>query len=141
MFNQLSPGHYLIAKRGNVTVKRYWDVGYPKANAAHPHISETECIETVRSMLDEAIRLRMRADVPVGCYLSGGVDSSSVLGMASRYAEGKFTAFTIAFDHPDFDESGPARRMAEFAGAEFRPIAVKGPISPTFSTNLSGKAR
>ena len=123
---QLSPGHYLIAQRGKVTVKRYWDVGYPKANAAHPHTSETECIETVRSMLDEAIRLRMRADVPVGCYLSGGVDSSSVLGMASRYAEGKFTAFTIAFDHPDFDESGPARRMAEHAGAEFRPIAVKG---------------
>ena len=123
---QLSPGHYLIARRGSVTVKRYWDVGYPKANAAHSHTSETECIETVRSILDEAIRLRMRADVPVGCYLSGGVDSSSVLGMASRYAEGKFTAFTIAFDHPDFDESGPARRMAEFAEAEFRPIAVKG---------------
>jgi len=123
---QLPPGHYLIAKRGSVTVKRYWDVDYPKASAVHPHVSETECIETVRSMLDEAIRLRMRADVPVGCYLSGGVDSSSVLGMASRYADGKFTAFTIAFDHPDFDESGPARRMAEHAGAEFRPIAVKG---------------
>ncbi len=122
---QLSPGHYLIAKRGNVTVKRYWDVGYPKANSVHPQISETECIEAVRSMLDEAIRLRMRADVPVGCYLSGGVDSSSVLGIASRYSEGKLTAFTIAFDHPDFDESGPARRMAEFAGAEFRPIPVK----------------
>ena len=124
--NQLSPGHYLLAKRGKVTVKRYWDVGYPRANAVHPHVSETDCIETVRSMLDEAIRLRMRADVPVGCYLSGGVDSSSVLGMASRYAEGKFTAFTIAFDHPDFDESGPAMRMAEFAGADFHPIAVKG---------------
>ncbi|MBK8304383.1 MAG: asparagine synthase C-terminal domain-containing protein [Chloracidobacterium sp.] len=77
-------------------------------------------------MLDESIRLRMRADVPVGCYLSGGVDSSSVLGMARRYSAGKFTAFTIAFDHPDFDESGPAKRMAEFAGADFRPIPVKG---------------
>lgn len=123
---QLPPGHYLTAKRGTVTIKRYWDVGYPRANAIHRHVSEPECIETVRALLDEAIRLRMRADVPVGCYLSGGVDSSTVLGMASRYADGKLTAFTIAFDHPDFDESGPAKRMAEFAGAEFRPIAVTG---------------
>ncbi len=123
---QLSPGHYLIAKRGSVTIKRYWDVDYPKANAAHPHISETECVDNVRNLLNESIRLRMRADVPVGCYLSGGVDSSSVLGMARRYSAGKFTAFTIAFDHPDFDESGPAKRMAEFAGADFRPIPVKG---------------
>lgn len=123
---QLSPGHYLIATREGITFKRYWDVSYPRTKAANVHRSESECIATLRSMLDEAIRLRMRADVPVGCYLSGGVDSSSVLGMASRYSNGKFTAFTIAFDHPDFDESGPARRMAEFAGAEFRPIRVKG---------------
>jgi asparagine synthase (glutamine-hydrolysing) len=123
---QLPPGHYLIAKRGTVAVRRYWDVDYPKANAGSAHTSEAECIENVRSLLDEAVSLRMRADVPVGCYLSGGVDSSSVLGIASRYSEGKFTAFTIAFDHPDFDESAPARAMAEFAGAEFRPIAVKG---------------
>jgi asparagine synthase (glutamine-hydrolysing) len=123
---QLPPGHYLTAKRGAVAVRRYWDVDYPKANAGSAHTSEAECIENVRSLLDESVRLRMRADVPVGCYLSGGVDSSSVLGIASRYSVGKFTAFTIAFDHPDFDESAPARAMAEFAGAEFRPIAVKG---------------
>lgn len=123
---QLPPGHYLTSRKGVVSVHKYWDVDYPKADAVHPHISEHECIENVRYLLDESIRLRMRADVPVGCYLSGGVDSSAVLGMASRYSAGKLTAFTIAFDHPDFDESGPARRMAEFAGADFRPIPVKG---------------
>jgi asparagine synthase (glutamine-hydrolysing) len=123
---QLPPGHYLIAKRGTVAVRRYWDVDYPKANSATAHTSTVECIENVRTLLDESIRLRMRADVPVGCYLSGGVDSSSVLGIASRYSTEKVTAFTIVFDHPDFDESAPAKAMAEFAGAEFRPIAVKG---------------
>ncbi len=122
---QVPPGYYLIARKGNVTVKRYWDVDYPKADVVHPHVSAPECIENFRNLLDESIRLRMRADVPVGCYLSGGVDSSSVLGMARKYTD-KFTAFTIAFDHPDFDESDPARRMAEFAGAEFRSIPVKG---------------
>ncbi|MBL8182582.1 MAG: asparagine synthetase B, partial [Blastocatellia bacterium] len=69
---QLPPGHCLIARKGVVTIKRYWDVEYPFADGCHPHISETECIESVRNLLDESIRLRMRADVPVGCYLSGG---------------------------------------------------------------------
>ena len=89
---QLPPGHYMIAKRGAVTVRRYWDVDYPRANAPTAHTSEAEYIENVRNLLDESVRLRMRADVPVGCYLSGGVDSSSVLGIASRYSQGKFTA-------------------------------------------------
>lgn len=123
---QLPPGHYMIAKRGSVSIKRFWDVNYQKAKTPHPHVSVSECIEKVRELLDESVRLRMRADVPVGCYLSGGVDSSSVLGMAARYSAGKITAFTIAFDHRDFDESGPARRMAEHVGAEFRPTQVKG---------------
>ncbi len=122
---QVPPGHYLTARHGSLTIKRYWDVDYPRANAPHQHISESDCIEKVRYMLDEAVQLRMRADVPVGFYLSGGVDSSAVLGLAAARAENKLTAFTIAFDHPDFDESLPARLTAEFANADFSPISVK----------------
>lgn len=121
---QVPPGHYLIARRGSVAIKRYWDVNYPRAKEQTPHKSETECIEQVRHLLDEAVRLRMRADIPVGSYLSGGVDSSSVLGLAGVHSTHKPTAFTIAFDHPDFDESASARLTAEFVGAQFRPVAV-----------------
>ncbi|MGC2239194.1 MAG: asparagine synthase (glutamine-hydrolyzing) [Pyrinomonadaceae bacterium] len=122
---QVPPGHYLIAKRGKILVKKYWDVNYPRANERTSHILGTECIEQVRHLLDEAVSLRLRADVPVGSYLSGGVDSSSVLGLASFHSRQKPTAFTIAFDHPDFDESASARMTAEFVGAPFHPVVVK----------------
>ncbi len=121
---QVPPGHYLRAHRGEVKIERYWDINYPKKTKKTPHSSDEEIIESVREQLDEAVRLRMRADVPVGCYLSGGVDSSSVLGLARRHAKGKVTAFTIAFDHQDYNEAASARRTAEFAGAAFHPVKV-----------------
>lgn len=122
---QVPPGHYLIAKGGAVVaIKRYWDVDYPQASAPTSHKPGEECIEEVRRLLDEAVSLRMRADVAVGSYLSGGIDSSSVLGLAAAHANPKPTAFTIAFDHPDFDESASARLTAEFVGSPFHPVRV-----------------
>ena len=121
---QVPAGHYLVARAGTVEVACYWDVNYPRANDPAHHQSEGECIERLRSFLGEAVRLRMRADVPVGCYVSGGVDSSSVLGMASSQSPGKVAAFTVAFDHADFNESAMARRTAAHVGADFLPVPV-----------------
>jgi len=66
----------------------------------------------------------MRADVPVGCLLSGGLDSSSVLGLAATHSDKPVAAFTIAFDHSDYDESAGAREMVRHAGADLRIVAV-----------------
>ncbi len=120
---QVPPGHVLVARTGSVRLKSYWDVNYPRAGSSE-HLSENDCIEQTRALLDEAVRLRMRADVPVGCYVSGGVDSSSVLGIARRHANDNVAAFTIAFDHPAFDESESARKTAAHLGSEFWPIPV-----------------
>ncbi len=125
---QVPAGHYLLATRGGVRVERYWDADYPRAEMATDLDSEEACVPRVRALIEECVRLRMRADVPVGCYLSGGVDSSAVLGMAAAYhpkSGGRsVAAFTIAFDHPAFDESASARRSAAHAGADFHPVAV-----------------
>lgn len=121
---QVPAGHYLVAAHGATSITCYWKVDYPRAKEETPHKSERECIETLRVLLEETVRLRMRADVPVGCYVSGGVDSSSVLGIASKQSPGRVAAFTVAFDHADFNESAMARRTADYLGADFLPVPV-----------------
>src|SRR5262249_57516083 len=74
---------------------------------------------------EEAVRLRLRADVPVGCYLSGGLDSCAVLGLAAKHRPDPIRAFTLTFDRPEYDEGEIAREMAAKAGAEFFPIAIR----------------
>src|SRR5437667_8366940 len=77
-----------------------------------------------RHALEEAFRIRLRADVPVGCYLSGGLDSCAVLGLAAKHHSDPIRAFTLTFDHADYDEEREAREMAAKVGAEFYPIPI-----------------
>ncbi|HET8646369.1 MAG TPA: asparagine synthase (glutamine-hydrolyzing), partial [Vicinamibacteria bacterium] len=121
---QVPPGHYLEAEGASERLVRWWDLDYPPA-APRPWTGEEEAaaVERLRAALDESVRLRLRADVPVGCYLSGGVDSSAVLGLAARHA-GVLKAFTVAFDQDGYDESPLAEESARRAGAEWCPIRV-----------------
>src|SRR5262249_38187956 len=118
------PGHYLLATGGQVRLFRYWDFAYPAAGAARPDSAGAEYAERFRHALDEAVRLRLRADVPVGCYLSGGLDSCAVLGLAARHLSEPIRAFTLTFDRADYDEGAIAREMAAHAGADFQPIPI-----------------
>jgi asparagine synthase (glutamine-hydrolysing) len=119
------PGHYLLASGGQVRLIRYWDFDYPPAAGGPPAGTDAEYAERFRHALDEAVRLRLRADVPVGCYLSGGLDSCSVLGLAAKHHPEPIRAFTLTFDRADYDEGAIAREMAAHAGADFRPIPVR----------------
>jgi asparagine synthase (glutamine-hydrolysing) len=121
--HQVPPGHYLLATPGDLRIVRYWDFDYPQAEASAPR-SDGECAEAFRHALDEAVRLRLRADVPVGCYLSGGIDSCAVLGLAARHRSDPIRVFTLAFDRAEYDESAIAREMAERVAAEFHPIPI-----------------
>ena len=121
---QVPPGCYLEAKEGGeVRIAAYWKTNYPKVGQ-ESQWTEAEWIERLRAEAAEAVRLRLRADVPVGCLLSGGLDSSAALGMARKFFDGEMKAFTIAFDHSDFDESPVAAESAAAAGVEFFPIRV-----------------
>jgi asparagine synthase (glutamine-hydrolysing) len=122
---QVPPGHYLIASDRHVQVNQYWDFNYPRADQAVPQRSDADWAAEFRAALDDAVRVRLRADVPVGCYLSGGLDSCSVLGLAARHHPEPIRAFTLCFDRAEYDEGAIAREMAEKAGAEFWPIAIR----------------
>lgn len=113
----LLPGHMLIIRReGHRLVSRdikYWDLEFP-AEADHAYGDEPRrYIDRVRDLLIDAVATRLEADVPVGCYLSGGIDSCAMLGLATPLQQSPVKAFTISFDHDDYDEASIAREMAE----------------------------
>ena len=119
---QVPPGHYLVARGKTLRLERYWDVDYPRRGVGSEWEPEA-CIEHLGHLLKEAVRLRLRADVPMGCLLSGGLDSSTVLGLAAEAAAAP-RAFTVAFDHASYDEEATARRTAFHLGAGFEAVPV-----------------
>lgn len=120
--HQIKPGHALTIRRrdGKLQIedRRYWDMPFPEESERGEPGDEQEYIEGVRERLIEAVQLRMEADVPVGCYLSGGIDSCSIVGMAAASTQGSVRAYTIGFDNAEYDETAIAREMAEAVNAE-----------------------
>lgn len=122
---QVPPGHYLLATEKHIQLSQYWDFDYPAANGNARQRSDADYAAEFRHALEEAVRIRLRADVPVGCYLSGGLDSCSVLGLAAKHHPDPIRAFTLTFDHAEYDEEKQAREMAGKVGAEFFPIPMR----------------
>ncbi|MGA9587043.1 MAG: asparagine synthase (glutamine-hydrolyzing) [Terracidiphilus sp.] len=122
--HMVPPGHYLIATEKHVQITRYWDFNYPAASDCAPKRSDADYAAEFRHELEEAVRIRLRADVPVGVYLSGGLDSCAVLGLAARHHPDPIRAFTLTFEDVAYDEGPMAREMAALAGAEFNPIPI-----------------
>jgi asparagine synthase (glutamine-hydrolysing) len=123
--SSIPPAHYLIAQAGSVTIRQYWDFNYPLEEDLPTGRRDEEYAEEFRGVLEDAVRTRLRADVPVGCYLSGGLDSCSVVALMAKMAPGRVRAFSLSFDHAIYDEGPIAREMAERAGAEFAMIPIR----------------
>jgi asparagine synthase (glutamine-hydrolysing) len=122
--NQVPPGYFLLASRSGIRLHRYWDFDYPRIDDL-PQSGPEDYIEQLRHTLDEAIQLRLRADVPVGCYLSGGLDSSAVLGIAATHSSEPIQAFTIAFEHEAYNEEAIARETAAYSQANIQVIPIR----------------
>ena len=122
---QIPPGHYALATEKHFQVNRYWDFNYPRAADISLKRSTEDYIEEFRHVLEEAVRIRLRADVPVGVYLSGGLDSCSVLGLAARYHPDPIRAFTLTFEHAAYDEGSVAREMASRVNSKFHTVAIR----------------
>jgi asparagine synthase (glutamine-hydrolysing) len=122
---QVPPGHYLLATDRHLQLVQYWDFDYPKADRSAVQRPQAEYVNEFRQVLEEAVRLRLRADVPVACYLSGGLDSCAILGLAARHHPDPIRAFTLTFDRSEYDEEKEAKEMAQKVGAEFCPIHIR----------------
>jgi asparagine synthase (glutamine-hydrolysing) len=119
--SELLPGHTLSIKNGSIDVRRYWEVYYELDFDHTPKYFE----EKLQALLPESVNLHLRADVPVGTYLSGGLDSSSVASLASMQSNGNFAGFTGKFSFSqDYDESVYARALAEWRGFSLYEIDI-----------------
>lgn len=134
----LPPGCMLaVAADGSETLRRYWDWTCPseheRKSASLPYTSPEQASDALRELLVDAVRLQMRADVPVGAYLSGGLDSSAIAALAARINGAQLRTFSLTFDDPEFDESEPQEAMARFLGTGHTTLrCTRGDIGRAF---------
>ena len=120
---KLLPAHYGILESGQLTVWRYWQPEYRDKLA----ITGTDALDAFEEKFAESVRLRMVADVPVGALLSGGVDSSLVVALMSRYAGQPVHTFSVGFSEDAVDESAYAQQAADLCGSLHRPVRMSAP--------------
>ena len=124
--HKLLPGHYLLAGGGRIQIVQYWEVGAEAVAPADRLWHEEAYAERVRDLLDDAVRRRMVADVPVGAFLSGGVDSSAIVGFMRRHATGPVKTFSLGFAIGGaYDELDDARRVARYFETEHHELKVE----------------
>ena len=129
---KLEPGHYFVAQlgQGNITlhVRKYWDVSYD-IDDSH---DEAWFVDHLSALIEDATRMHLRSDVPLGAHLSGGLDSSTVVCLAANLLKGeRIKTFTGAFpEGPQFDETEHAKTVAAFAGTDYNEIYIHGSELP-----------
>jgi len=120
----LPPGHLLVSRDGRITLTRYWSP--PPAAPADPAARAEDYLEELRAALDESVRLRLLSDVPLGAFLSGGLDSSLIVALMARQMTAPVKTFAMGFaGEPSFDETAHARRVAALLGTDHHEFIVQ----------------
>jgi asparagine synthase (glutamine-hydrolysing) len=123
---KLLPAHYLVAQEGQARTVKYWDVGDEPQLPPGSILSEAGYAREIQSLLENSVRLRMVADVPVGAFLSGGVDSSAVVALMKRHASGPVKTFSLGFSVGGaYNELSDARLVAKYLGTEHYELHVE----------------
>jgi len=123
---ELEPGHVRTVTRGRTVDRAFWTPRYPAGPGEGFGASLGVAVEQVRAALEQAVRLRMlRSDVPVGSYLSGGLDSSLVAALGRRAKGGRFLTFSIRFEDAEYDETAYQRAAAALIESDHREIVVR----------------
>jgi asparagine synthase (glutamine-hydrolysing) len=126
---KLPPGHLLLwSARKGAQVRRCWTPPHPEG----PAVAETEMVEMLRAKLDSAVASHLEAEVPLGAFLSGGLDSSTVVALMNRHASGRVRTFSIGFAEEKFDESAAARAVAAELGTNHSELVLRPNVEDTF---------
>src|SRR6185503_12697394 len=118
---KLEPGHSLRYRKGEIRIERYWQPDFSKKI----DISEQEAGERTIEILREAVKVRLMSEVPLGAFLSGGIDSSAVVALMAEESSTPVKTFSIGFEEQDYSELHHARRVAEHVGADHHEFIVR----------------
>ena len=118
----LNSGHLLVVQNGNVRVHEYWDLDYPKLTELRDARPERYYVDHLRELFTRSVGYRLQADVPVGFYLSGGLDSSMIAGMIKQLSSDPRHSFSITFTEREISEDKYQRMVAEHVGSEHHDI-------------------
>jgi asparagine synthase (glutamine-hydrolysing) len=118
---KLEPAHWLLWRNGEIKTERYWQLDFSKKTS----MSEVEAGERLIDLLREAVRIRLMSEVPLGAFLSGGIDSSAVVALMAQESSERVKTFSIGFEEQDFSEVHHARRVAERVGADHHEFIVR----------------
>jgi asparagine synthase (glutamine-hydrolysing) len=128
--HKLLAGHQLVFEAGNVSIRQYWDVpgcSDEASSSVSPQrepSGETKVVERFRELLEESVRLRLMSDVPLGMFLSGGIDSSAIAALMARMIDRPLQTFSVAFKERAFNELAYARDVATAIGADRHEIVI-----------------
>src|SRR5436309_748097 len=119
--HKLLPGHLLVFGRGTTHIRQYWDV---PVGSHQPSAISPDVVSEFRSLLEESVRLRLMSDVPLGMFLSGGIDSSAVAALMARMIDRPLQTFSVAFKERAFNELEYSRDVARAIGADAHEIVI-----------------
>jgi len=118
---KLNPGHYILLKDGKLEIKKYWDLEFPEIE----NKSVYYYTEKLRDLIESSIKLRLISDVPIGVFLSGGLDSSTVVAFMKKHFDGKLQTFSIDYDDKSYSEIEYAKYVANYYETEHHILNIK----------------
>ncbi|MGH7522595.1 MAG: asparagine synthase (glutamine-hydrolyzing) [Gemmatimonadales bacterium] len=131
--HKLPPGHFLDVTQGTAPVLRpFW-----RASARPQKMDETEAVTELRRLLDHAVASHLESEVPLGALLSGGIDSSTVVALMTRHAQGRVRTFSIGFEEAGFNEADDARAVATALGTDHTELVVRPDVSALFQSLIA----
>lgn len=122
----LRPGQVAVWRDGRLSIRNYWTLRQPESSKPQPHGDYLEFVRELRGQLEDTVRAHSLADVPVGAFLSGGVDSSALVALLARQTPNRLKTFTLIFNEKEFSEQNAARRMSDHIGTEHHELLLTG---------------
>jgi len=122
---ELPPGHYMVVRENDTVIKPYWELRFQGDPGVNGTASLSDSMEEFEALLTDSVRLRLRADVPVAAYLSGGIDSSATTWLIKQIEPGVLNTFSLGFESKEFDETAFQQSVAEQLETTHRSITCK----------------